>query len=105
MNDLYDLLDKIKKRPPAYFGKRSIFHLQAFLDGYNYSRRELKLPITQQEQEFAGFQEWLQKRFKIQSTQSWATIVFFYSEDDRHALEVFFELLEEFLIENKNIAI
>jgi len=48
MDDLYDLLEKIKKRPPAYFGRRSFFYLRAFLDGYNYARRELKLPITQQ---------------------------------------------------------
>ena len=105
MDDLYDLLQQIKKRPPAYFGTRSIFHLQAFLDGYRHARYRLKLPETQQEQEFARFQPWLQKRFNIKSTQSWATIVFFYSHDEIHALDVFFELLEEFIIENKNSAI
>jgi len=46
--------------------------------------------------DFDNFQEWIQRRFDIQSCQSWAKIILFYSHDERGALEKFFELFEEF---------
>jgi hypothetical protein len=43
MDNFYDLLQKIKKRPDLYLGRKSIFSLQAFLDGY-YRLRYFYLP-------------------------------------------------------------
>jgi hypothetical protein len=103
MNGFYDLLEKIKKRPSMYLGKRSISHLQVFLDAYTFARRELDIPVTEQEREFEEFQEWVEQRFNQASTQSWARIILFYAEDERDALERFFELFEEFLQRNKNV--
>jgi hypothetical protein len=103
MNGFYDLLEKIKKRPSMYLGKRSISHLQVFLDAYTFARRELDISLTEQEREFEEFQEWVEQRFNQASTQSWARIILFYAEDERDALERFFELFEEFLQRNKNV--
>jgi len=36
MDDFYTLLQKVQKRPALYLGHKSIFSLQAFLDGYYY---------------------------------------------------------------------
>jgi hypothetical protein len=99
----YELLEKIKKRPSMYLGKRSISQLQVFLDGYTFARRELGIPLTEEEREFEELQEWVEQRFNQASTQSWARIILFYSEDERDALERFFELFEEFLQRNKNL--
>jgi hypothetical protein len=96
-NNFYQLLDKIKTRPALYLGKRSIFSLQAFLDGYTCACRQLGIPVTEQEQEFAEFQDWIEKQFNRQSTKSWARIILFYSEDESQALDTFFELFEDFL--------
>ncbi len=96
-NNFYQLLDKIKTRPALYLGKRSIFSLQAFLDGYTFACRQLAIPITEQEQEFTEFQNWIEKQFHHPSTKSWARIILFYSEDESQAIDTFFELFEDFL--------
>ena len=96
-NNFYQLLDRIKTRPALYLGKRSIFSLQAFLDGYTFTCRQLAIPVTEQEQEFAEFQNWIEKQFNRQSTKSWARIILFYSEDESQAIDTFFELFKDFL--------
>jgi hypothetical protein len=52
MDNFYNLLQKIQKRPALYLGRKSIFSLQAFLDGYYYARREIETHLTAQELEF-----------------------------------------------------
>ncbi|MFB2894124.1 hypothetical protein ACE1CI_14535 [Aerosakkonemataceae cyanobacterium BLCC-F50] len=93
---LYEMLQEIKKRPGMYLGKRSISRLRSFLDGYMGAREDLGLPRTEQEQEFNGFQEWIQERFSITSSHGWDSIILFYSADERDALEKFFVLFEKF---------
>ncbi|MEG5050306.1 MULTISPECIES: hypothetical protein [unclassified Microcoleus] len=97
MLDLYDLLEKIKQRSSLYLGKRSLSHLHVFLDGYTFSRRQLGIPVTEQETKFEEFQEWIENRFNQADTQSWSRIILFYSEDEADALKRFFDLFEEFL--------
>lgn len=93
---LYEMLQRIKQRPGMYLGRCSITRLRSFLDGYMDARQDLCLPLTEQEQEFGGFQEWVQKRFNINSNHSWDSIILFYSADEREALSTFFELFEAF---------
>lgn len=102
MSSLYEVIQRIKKRPYMYLGKCSISNLRAFLSGYILSRRELGMAQTEQEKEFGEFPAWLQKKFGINSTQSWDSIILFYCEDEREALERFFNLFEEFLNRNNN---
>jgi hypothetical protein len=102
MQDFYDLLEKIKKRPPAYLGKYSIFSLQSFWDGYDFARRELSLPLTAQETEFREFLKWLREKFKVETGQSWSSIILFHSADEKDALDRFFKLFDEFLSQNIN---
>lgn len=97
MSDLYDLIQKIQKRPSMYLGKPYISNLRSCLSGYILARRELRIPQTQQEREFVEFQGWIQKKFNISTGQSWDNIILFYSEDERTALNKFFELFQEFI--------
>jgi len=97
MDNFYDLLEKIKKRPAMYLGRHSIFSLQAFLDGYYFARRELGLPLTEQESEFQEFLQWMRDKFKVETGQLWASILLFHSADERNAVERFFSLFEEFI--------
>mgnify|MGYP000446636605 CR=1 FL=1 len=64
MDNFYDVLQKIQKRPAMYLGRHSIFSLQAFLDGYYFARRELGVPLTKQEAEFQDFLQWLRQKFR-----------------------------------------
>ncbi len=102
MSNFYELIQKIKKRPSMYLGKPAISNLRSCLAGYILARRELGISQTEQEKKFTEFQGWIQKKFNISSSQSWDKVILFYSEDERTALEHFFELFEEFAsFENK----
>jgi hypothetical protein len=103
MDNLYDLLQKIKKRPAMYLGKHSIFNLQAFLDGYYFARRELGIPLTEQESEFQKFLQWIREKFQVETGQLWASIILFNCADERSAVDRFFSLFEEFINQQQNI--
>jgi len=94
MHDLYEIIEKIKKAPAMYLGRHSIICLQAFLSGYSVAKYELGEQATEQERDFMEFPEWIRQRFKVQTSQSWANIILFYSEDERKALDNFFDLFE-----------
>ncbi|MEG3436849.1 hypothetical protein V0288_06925 [Pannus brasiliensis CCIBt3594] len=96
MDNFDELLQKIRKRPAMYLGRHSIYSLQAFLDGYYFARRESGFPITQQEEDFQNFLQWLRKHFKVETGQLWSSIVCFHSADERTAVDYFFTLLDEF---------
>ena len=102
MDNLYDLLQKIKKRPAMYLGRHSVFSLQAYLDGYYYARRELGVPLTEQESEFQEFLKWIRERFNVETGQLWSSILLFHSADERSAIDRFFNLFEEFINQEKS---
>ncbi|MEG4347472.1 hypothetical protein QUB70_29965 [Microcoleus sp. A003_D6] len=94
MTKFYELLDRIQKKQGMYIGSRSISNLFIFLCSYQNARDLLAIPVTEEEEEFSEFQPWLQKRFALNSSASWAKIILFYSTDESHAFETFFDLLE-----------
>lgn len=101
MDNLYDVLQNIKKKPSVYLVRPSIICLQAFLSGYNVAQYQLGIPLTEADP-LDGFQEWIQQKFNITSSQSWANIILFFSQDERDALDSFFELWEEFRQSNSH---
>jgi hypothetical protein len=96
---LYDLLARIKQRPGMYLGKVSLTRLKMLLMGYSMSRGELGLQLTQQEKQFAQFQQWIQTKYQINSSQGWETIILSQVEDEKLAFDLFFELFEQFNLE------
>ncbi|BAZ12119.1 hypothetical protein NIES4071_39470 [Calothrix sp. NIES-4071] len=80
-----------------YLGKPAISNLRSCIAGYILARRELGIAQTEQEKNFTEFQSWVQEKFNITSSQSWDKIILFYSEDERKALDRFFELFNEYL--------
>jgi hypothetical protein len=96
MNDYYDLLQQIQKKPGLYIGSSSISSLYMFLTGYQFARRQLSIPLSAQEREFREFQPWLQEKFGTTTSQSWSQLILFHAMDERDAFERFFALLEEF---------
>ena len=100
MANLYNLLQKIHQKPGVYIGSPSVSSLYMFLCGYGYSRQEQGLNLTAEEQEFEKFQAWVQQRFKITASVSWAKVILLHSADERAAFELFFGLLAEFINEH-----
>jgi hypothetical protein len=101
MDDLNDLLQKIKRRPSMYLGRYSIFSLLAFWSGYKIAQNQFGISPTKEEQEFEQFLQWIREKYEIKTSQSWASIILFYSEDERIALDRFFALFEEYVDRNK----
>ncbi|NET02478.1 MAG: hypothetical protein F6K61_18310 [Sphaerospermopsis sp. SIO1G1] len=102
MDNLYKLLEKIKKRPAIYLGKTSIFSLQSFLDGYYFARREIGISLTAEETEFQDFLQWIRHKFNVETGQLWSSIILFHSADEKSAVDRFFTLFEEFSQQQKN---
>jgi hypothetical protein len=67
--------------------------------GYSMSRGELGLQLTQQEKQFAQFQQWIQTKYQINLSQGWETIILSQVEDEKLAFDLFFELFEQFNLE------
>ena len=101
MANLYNLLQKIHQKPGIYIGSPSVSSLHLFLCGYGFSRQEQGLDLTAEEQEFEQFQTWVQQRFKITASVSWAKIILLHSADERAGFELFFKLLAEFVHEQR----
>lgn len=97
MNGYHDLLQQIQKKPGLYIGNPSISNLYMFLNGYQFARRQLNIPVSVEEKELQHFQAWLQEKFALKTSQSWSQIILFHSIDEREAFERFFDLFAEFL--------
>ena len=93
---LYELLEKIQQKPGMYIGSPNINNLLMFLCGYQYACEAMQLPENEQESEFAQFQPWLQSKFGVNTSASWAKIILLYSSDEADAFKNFFDLLTEF---------
>ena len=94
---LLKLLETIQQRPGIFLGAPSVSGLQMFLGGYFFARHEQGLAVTIEEEIFEGFQKWVEQRFKVQASVSWAKIILLYSANEQRGFELFFELWEEFL--------
>ena len=104
INNLYDLLEKIKQKPGIYIGSPNINNLLMFLCGHQYACEAMELPESEQEMEFTQFQPWLQAKFGVNTSASWARIILLYSSDEIDAFKNFFDLLAEFRNQQKNSA-
>jgi hypothetical protein len=82
--------------------KKSLNCLQSWLDGYLAARQEAGIPATQEEQEFAGFDDFVCARYNRYDTAGWCAKINYYNcDDDAEALEKFFKLLDEFRLTKK----
>jgi hypothetical protein len=96
--DIFDeLLRIVKERSGMFLGTPSITRLDMLLRGYSLARSEAGELPTEAEEKFRGFQQWIEEKYGINSGQSWAKIILFYSMDEWEALFRFFELYEEYL--------
>jgi len=91
------LIDRIKKNPRLYLGRSSILLFQAYLYGWIHRDEKLVEDIDS----LSFFQDWICEKYFIKSSHSWADIILFYELEESKALEKFFELWDEFLLENR----
>lgn len=93
-NSFQQLIATIEKKPAMYLGARTISNLKAFLDGWYLRDPE---HITD-ESIMGDFQSFIEKKYNQKTSQSWANIILYYSADEYQALDNFFKLFQEFLL-------
>lgn len=92
-----ELLQRIKSQPALYIGGKSVSDLFMFLCGYQCAQQEFKISQTEHEFKLQNFQLWLQNKFRIMTSESWAKIILHHSLDEADAFDKFFVLFEDFL--------
>lgn len=92
-NSLKDFIEVIRDRTSMYIGGRTIIHLKAFLDGWYFGNEE----SIKDAYLLGEFQDWIQIKYSVTSTQSWAKIILFHSMDEYAALNNFFDLWTNFM--------
>ncbi len=102
MFTLYERIQKIRERPGLYLGEASISKLRAYLEGYQAALRDCDIPKTEQEEEFYQFHEWVRQYYNFsESTSGWNNMILARSSDEAQALEIFFDLFDQFLEQQK----
>ncbi|WP_139996541.1 hypothetical protein [Paenibacillus paridis] len=94
MDILYKKIQQMRQRPGMYIGKKSLLLLHAYLNGYIAYHNE----INKEPNCFflAEFQEYIQRRFNLYTTHSWADIIISFSLNDEEAFDRFYQLLDDF---------
>ncbi|MFC9629357.1 hypothetical protein ACFTY8_08685 [Streptomyces mirabilis] len=99
LTDAYDLLEEVRLRPGMWVRRSSLQHLDSLLTGYGVS---LEIHGVEEEFDFlhtGPFAQWLWKRLDMAypSALGWAVEIERAAEAaDVPALELFFDLLDEF---------
>nr|WP_309576157.1 hypothetical protein [Moraxella osloensis] len=96
--NIIDLILKIEKRPALYISKNYISCLKSFLDGWSMNDNSSDNQVV-----IGDFQIWIEDKYRINSSQSWADIILFYSTDENDALNNFFPLFNEFLEQKSSL--
>jgi len=96
--NIVELIRTIKERPAMYIGKHSIFCLRAFMDGWYFRNPNEDVQM----QLLNDFTLWLQNSFfnGKEYSCSWCEFIYWMSyNDENKALDKFFILFEQYLIE------
>lgn len=98
MNGLLPLLTEMRGRLGMYLGVSSIVRLAAFLRGYEMAMERFGSGTAGSF--LPAFRDWIHQRF--QSCQhSWEDTILLHSADEADAVKRFWELLDEFCIEQQ----
>ena len=98
INNQFELIELIKKRPGLYIGNNNITSMQNFLDGYDFACLLNEIEHNNVYPLFWYFHEWTKEKYNwTSSTAGWKNIILQENGNDEiKSLEVFFELIDEF---------
>ncbi|CBG71737.1 conserved hypothetical protein [Streptomyces scabiei 87.22] len=101
LTDLYDFLDEVRLRPGMWVRGRSLLHLESILIGYTAALgvHGIDEDCDLQPRSLGPFAQWLWRRLGMTypSSLGWAVEIERKAEQtDVPAMELFFELLDEF---------
>jgi len=97
MPTIYDMIDRIRRRPGVYIYEPSLRLLRAFINGYQFAVFDNNVPLEAEEPPFWAFHDWVAKKFhRDNSGKGWCRIICEEAGSDAAAQDLFFQLLDEF---------
>lgn len=98
IDNIFELIEFVKKRPGMYLGDTSITSMNTFLDGYNFACFVNNIDNHDVYPLFWYFHEWAKEKYNwYESSAGWKNIILKENQNDEiKSLAVFFELIEEF---------
>lgn len=90
MKKLYDVIVEVASFPEIYLGKPSLERLYAFLGGFLHQNEQADDHCLD------GFNDYVARKYRIQSDHNWSSIIQFYSLDERDAFKTFMKLFHEY---------
>jgi hypothetical protein len=100
MQDLCDILARIRKHPGAYLGFPSLGRLSCFIAGYEQALDDRGESVDRTL--LKGFQDWLRKEMHVSGTQGWESVIRFQSAGEENAYDTFWELLDRYRAETEH---
>jgi hypothetical protein len=94
MATILDVINEIRERPGVILGRPSASTLYAFLSGYAYGRKNSD---PGDYQFLAGFNQSVQDRYEVTTSQGWAKIIEFYSTTEADEMTLFWKLLDDYV--------
>lgn len=95
---VFCMLDQIRDRPGAFFGRKSLTQLVVAVRGHIYCLYDLK---NIKAEFLPGFQQYVEEYYAFTEDQygyhGWAEIILFFQHNDDDAFDKFYKLLDEFL--------
>ena len=102
MELIYKMFEQLRTVPGMYLGKKSISRLYVFITGYVYAQFEFN--DRYQTSFFDEFTSFVRKNHNNSGSKSWITLILeAASGDEEKAVDIFYELLDEFLIEQNQM--
>ncbi|MEL6852282.1 MAG: hypothetical protein AAFP92_27490 [Bacteroidota bacterium] len=87
-------LKEVQRRPQLYLHRISILSLRDFIMGFRFG---LEVEQIEDWDQYVAFQPWIEAKFSVQKTLSWARIILNESQDEEEAFYAFFAYYQEYL--------
>lgn len=94
MSELYEVLKNVRECPKLYLGRKSLELLNAFISGYIVCQNKLSKNSADY---LSGFQEFIEKKYGLETTHSWSSLIRFFASSDEEAFDEFYILLDKYL--------
>ncbi len=96
-DSIYDLLERIHRRPGMWIAEPELVRVYAFLVGCEAALGRQRLALRSVAPEFHGFHDWIAKRLGYGGSASgWYNMIRGRCSSEREAFDRFYELLAEF---------
>jgi hypothetical protein len=99
MPAMLSLLNDMRGRLGMFLGSTSLTKLAAFLRGYEHAL--LSHGMETSDHFLADFRDWVQQRF-ADTSRSWEDIILSRAKDEQAAVQLFWQLLDEYLEARKS---